>query len=334
MSFKEIKYEPRQDWQQTSTGVGHHHRPGYYFPDSEFQTLIREPLPPPLAKQDEVTRDQHFETTTGKAHDNKYPYGPFHNTVHTKAPGHWKVNYIKDLAEKLDKGGWRKPLSAGNQMSETKEEYRNKAGVRQKYHFDDAAGLNIPQTYNQWDHHVEGPSKYGQGSTQNPKLQAKPFYVRDQGVLTLMDPYLTTTQKDHRSFKPDELKKYPKKDVATYWDCEDYPKAWGHGNKNNPVPKDNVRREQLPMIDPTWFKSRTKIPRQPKSLLPVPHGGLKSLYTESFIQPTDVKAKENFFCPVDTPWVLPPPGTKSVMTAPKMYNTEYQNVGSGNPITV
>lgn len=66
-----------------------------------FQTLIREPLPPPLAKQDEVTRDQHFETTTGKAHDNKYPYGPFHNTVHTKAPGHWKVNYIKDLAEKV-----------------------------------------------------------------------------------------------------------------------------------------------------------------------------------------------------------------------------------------
>ena len=73
----------------------------------------------------------------------------------------------------------------------------------------------------------------------------------------------------------------------------------------SPVPKDNVAREPLPMIDPTWFKSRTKIPRQPKALLPVPHGGLKSLYTESYNGPSDVKAKENFYCPVDTPWVLP-----------------------------
>lgn len=44
MSFKEIKYEPRQDWQQTSTGVGHHHRPGYYFPDSEFQVYCHHKL--------------------------------------------------------------------------------------------------------------------------------------------------------------------------------------------------------------------------------------------------------------------------------------------------
>lgn len=74
--------------------------------------------------------------------------------------------------------------------------------------------------------------QYGQGTTQNPKLQAQPFYVRDKGVLNLLDPYLSTTHKDHRSFKPNELKKYPKKDVATYWECEEYPKAWGHGLKH------------------------------------------------------------------------------------------------------
>lgn len=73
----------------------------------------------------------------------------------------------------------------------------------------------------------------------------------------------------------------------------------------SPVPKDNVPREKLPMVDPTWFKTRTTIPRQPKALLPVPHGGLKSLYAESFQQPTDVKAKENYYCAVDTPFVLP-----------------------------
>lgn len=75
----------------------------------------------------------------------------------------------------------------------------------------------------------------GQATTQNPKLQGKPFYVRDRGVLALLDPYLTTTHKDHRAFKPDELKKYPKKDAATYWQCEDYPKAWGHGLKDKYV---------------------------------------------------------------------------------------------------
>lgn len=39
MSFQETKNEPRQDWQQTSTGVGHHHRPGYYFPNSDFKVF-------------------------------------------------------------------------------------------------------------------------------------------------------------------------------------------------------------------------------------------------------------------------------------------------------
>lgn len=67
-----------------------------------LQTIIREPLPPPIAKQDEVTRDQHFETTTGKTHDNKYLTGsPYQNSIQRKAPGHWKVNYVKDLAEKV-----------------------------------------------------------------------------------------------------------------------------------------------------------------------------------------------------------------------------------------
>ncbi|KAJ8298646.1 hypothetical protein KUTeg_022706 [Tegillarca granosa] len=334
MSFKEVNSEPRQDWNQTSTGVGHHYRPGYYFPNSQFETLLNQPVPPPLAKQDDITRDQHYLTTTGTYHDHKYPNGVYNNSIHLKAPGHWKVDYVKDFAEKLGKGGWRKPLTMGNQKSETQEKFCAAPGVREKYHFSDAAGLGLPQPYNLKDHHVDGPSKVGQGTTQNPKLQGNPFYVRDHGVLRLLDPYLSTTHKDHRSFKPDELKKYPKKDVATYWECEEYPKAWGHGLKHNPIPKDTVPREQLPMVDPTWFKSRTKIPRQPKTMIPVPHGGLKSLYTESFIQPSDVKAKENYYNAVDTPFTLPPPGTKSIMTAPKMYNTEYQNVGSKKPITV
>ena len=59
------------------------------------------------------------------------------------------------------------------------------------------------------------------------------------------------------------------------------------------------------MVDPTWFKTRTRIPRQPKAMIPVPHGGLKTLYGASYAGPSDVKLKENNFCAVDTPWVLP-----------------------------
>jgi len=38
--FKEVKYKPRQDWNQTSTGVGHKYRPGYYFPSTHFHVNI------------------------------------------------------------------------------------------------------------------------------------------------------------------------------------------------------------------------------------------------------------------------------------------------------
>ena len=69
-------------------------------------------------------------------------------------------------------------------------------------------------------------------STQNKKLQGKPYFVRDKAVLDLLDPYLTTTNSCHRAFKPKELDRYPKKDIATYWECEEYPKAWGHGLKH------------------------------------------------------------------------------------------------------
>ena len=64
-------------------------------------------MPPPLVHPDHITRDQHFETTTGKAHDRKYPATTYSNTIHQKAPGHWKVDYVKDLAEKV-----RRPIHA------------------------------------------------------------------------------------------------------------------------------------------------------------------------------------------------------------------------------
>lgn len=53
---------------------------------------------------------------------------------------------------------------------------------------------------------------------------------------------------------------YPKKDGATYWVCEDYPKAWGHGTKESPLPKlSSQQPHEGPMIDGMIFKSKTHI---------------------------------------------------------------------------
>ncbi len=115
----------------------------------------------------------------------------------------------------------------GNQTSETHEQHRAQPGLSITGEF-----TPHPQGFNLGNHHTEGPSKKVVQTTQNDKLRGRPFLVRDHAVMRLNDPYLTTTNKDHRSFTPKELNGYAKKDVPTYWECEEYPKAWGHGLKH------------------------------------------------------------------------------------------------------
>ena len=68
-----------------------------------FQTVIGDPLPATLAGRDEITKDERFKTTTGVVHDNKHSGGPYGNQDprYKKAPGHWKVHFVKDLHEKV-----------------------------------------------------------------------------------------------------------------------------------------------------------------------------------------------------------------------------------------
>lgn len=62
-------------------------------------------------------------------------------------------------------------------------------------------------------------------------MAGRVFQPKDNEVLRNMDMYLTTNQDIHRFWNPDELNGIGKKDAATYWDLEDYPKAWGFGLK-------------------------------------------------------------------------------------------------------
>ena len=217
----------------------------------------------------------------------------------------------------------------GYQASETHDKFRNQPGLPEPKEF-----VVNPQGFT-LDHHLtNGPAKRVLPTTQNEKLKGKPFFVRDKGVMDLNDMYLTTTNKHHRSFKPKELESYPKKNVATYWECEEYPKAWGHGLHHNPIPKESVPRQPPPMRDEMVFKSETRIRRVPPKSVAVPHSGLKTEYSGHYQRPSDVKMREIYYCPVDTPYVLPEAGTKVSHAAPNMYKTEYQNVGSKRPITV
>jgi hypothetical protein len=72
----------------------------------------------------------------------------------------------------------------------------------------------------------------------------------------------------------DEWQGTGKKDPLTYWDAEEYPKAWGFGNKQNPLPIDSVEREQLPMRDAIWFSTPTKIRQVHQPNRYIPHSGL------------------------------------------------------------
>ena len=54
-------------------------------------------------KPDEVPANDMYKTTSGTAHDIKHHGGPYGNRdpYYKKAPGHWKINFVKDLHEKV-----------------------------------------------------------------------------------------------------------------------------------------------------------------------------------------------------------------------------------------
>ncbi|XP_033645808.1 uncharacterized protein LOC117305137 [Asterias rubens] len=315
--------ERRFDLHQTSSGRGLNYKPEYYFPASDFKTTVNNPLPPELAKQDEIIKP--YTTTTGETHDYKHHDAILGNPEHHKAPGHWNAHYNKDLKEKLQNRPWRKPLSMGSQETEVQANYKGaqtQPGV-------DFSTIMKPQTTDLIDHHKNMPAPLKDNL---PKY--KPSLVRDDGALQLLDPYVPTSHQVHKRFSRHELGGYPKKDAATYWRCEDYPHAWGHGTKHNPLPMNSVPRERPPMRDEMVFKTPVVEPvRWPERFPRVPHNGIKSTMTTSYGPPSDPKNRELFSCPVDTPWVIPKSGPQQTFSVPSMYSTEYQTYASGKPIT-
>ncbi|XP_067875794.1 stabilizer of axonemal microtubules 3 [Heterodontus francisci] len=328
--------ERRHDLHLTSSGIGLHYTPARYFPPSDFKSFLKDPLPPKLRERDTIhPYDEVFncyDTTTGSTHNLKTIGGVLGHPRHMKVPNHWNVHYMKDLLEKLSRRDWSTPLNMVNQTSEMKDKYTGRLPQSM-----DTAFKAGPQPFILANHLTNGPSKNIVASTENPVLAGQEYYVRDKDVLRLNDIYLSTTNKDFRAFKKEELEGFPKKDIATYWEMEDYPKAWGHGLKENPLPKEAQRIISVPgpMLDPIVFPVATRIPRLPRRLPPVPNRGLKTQYQELYQQPNDVKRKQDLFCELRAPWVVTREGsTPEILSVPQMYETESMTYGSERPVLV
>ncbi|XP_069056960.1 stabilizer of axonemal microtubules 3 [Pleurodeles waltl] len=326
----------RQDWHLTSTGVGLDYSKHQAFPPPQIRSTLSDPLPSCLQGREQVSAYDElvnaYETTTGFTHNRKYSGGVLAQPSHPIAPPHWKVHYNKDLWEKLKLRAWRTPLHTGHQDSEMKAQFTGKTCLPTYTNFH--AG---PQPFTLEGHHAKGPSQALVATTENKAVAGIPYYIRDQGVLNQTDIYATTTKRDFRTYTKKELEGYPKKDILTYWESEDYPKAWGHGLKENPLSKESnpALRRPGPMRDTIQFPIATKLPRIPPRAAHVPHRGLCTLAQETYQPPLDVKQTQDRSCSLETPWSLPHEGPlPAIMAVPKMYETEYETYGSEQPITI
>jgi len=318
----------------TSTGKGHEYRSPLAFPPLNFERSVTKPLPPILRNNNETTNI--FLTTTGTAHDYKPHDLVLNNIEHKKAPGHWKVHYTADTISKIEERPQREPLTMGNQESEMKSEYTGKPVMS----LDTSSATDRqPPVYKH--HFTNGPLKTIQPSTDSFLLvKGKKYPVQHKGVFDYHgEMYQSTTQKDHRLFSKEELDDYPKKTYATFWECENYPKSWGHGSSENPLPADLVQRELGPMRDTLLFKSATIIPRIPKRLEPVPNTGMCSEVMANYKDITSEDREQLFQCPVPQPPIVNQQFPSTVdepfdYAIPKMYDTEYDTIGSGKLVTV
>lgn len=310
-----------QDLFKTSTHTGHHYRPPTYFPSSNYERVLGNPIPKTLNSKDQILPGVRFQTTTDSAHDNKFANDTVYNDPmsmrNTKALPCYKVNYMNDLVEKLNSKP-RRPLTMGFQKSEMKQEYEETGGEL-AYEYDRPIRPNaylIDDEHNETDTQVAFDGNY---KTAVPP--PKPIDPSQVGVLNLLDPYMTTYNKQHHTFTRDQLKNEAKQDAVTIYNDENLKKA-DYLNKNQNMSND--------MRDKIWFKTDAKSRHVHKPLKPVPHSGAITETQQQFVMPSDVKAKQTKLCPIDTPFTQPPTSTKTVYGTHDMYKPESSNYGRGN----
>ncbi|KAL5503079.1 hypothetical protein EMCRGX_G009977 [Ephydatia muelleri] len=286
-----LSLDTRNDLYLTTAGVGYVTKTTSEFPSQNFKMTLTNPLPERLAPPPNgLVVEDIYQSTTSVAHDYKPQCTAVGQPTFRKAPANCRVQYTLDTLEKLAAKPWRRPLTMAYQLSEMKAKYKGQVDLTSNL----TPHPKQLQTATLADHFANGPTKTLVPSTENPKGHGRSFIPQEQAVLFRNEPYMTSNNWYHRTFSKQELSGYPRRDAATYWQCEDYPKAWGHGTARNPLSK-SMGDET--MRDRRLFKTATAVFRQPRTMHPT-HKGLQSLYAESYPRPTDAQLGEVFDCPV------------------------------------
>ncbi|CAH8568843.1 unnamed protein product [Heterobilharzia americana] len=164
---------------KTSYGVGHHWRPGFYFPDSITMSKQNNVVPCGIELESKVKTEDHYETTNKSVYDQKVPAEFLRNPRNPLPPHHWDVNYINEFRSRYLSGGYRGSLSPSRQKSETRESFSNT---------DDPIELWRPlsmQPFEIENHHKDGPSK-------SKGFGLSPIPLPKEGVRNEKKPMLDT----------------------------------------------------------------------------------------------------------------------------------------------
>nr|CAH8855350.1 unnamed protein product [Trichobilharzia regenti] len=284
---------------KTSYGVGHHWRPGFYFPDSITMLKLNNVEPCGIENESQVKAADHFQTTNSSVHDQKILPEILKSSHNPPPPHHWDLHYINDFRSRYLAGGYRRPLSPSQQTTEMKDSFRGAEGPSELWR-----PLSM-KPFELENHHTDGPSKKIIASTENPDLSRRILYPKDKEIFRNLDPYLTTNMKDHRMWTREELNDVAKNRIATYWNLKEYPESKGFGLSPNPLPKDGIKNEKLPMRDTLQFKYATDHVRVRPISYHVPHTGLETTYQSEYAKPNSILRKADLVCPVETPYTLP-----------------------------
>uniref|UniRef100_A0A3Q0KSH5 Core 1 udp-galactose:n-acetylgalactosamine-alpha-r beta 1,3-galactosyltransferase, putative n=2 Tax=Schistosoma mansoni TaxID=6183 RepID=A0A3Q0KSH5_SCHMA len=305
---------------KTSYGVGHHWRKGFYFPDSNTMAKLSKRHTWSLEPESAVRFDDQYQTSNRLMYDRKIPKDFLKFPQNPLPPHHWDVHYINDFRSRFLSGGYRRPLSPSHQTTETKESYGGVDGPSELWRPLSMRPFEIE------DHHTDGPSKNIIPSTKNASLSGRVLHPKDKETLRYLDPYLTTYMKDHRVWKPEELKETSEKNMPTYLNVTGYPTSNVFGSESKPIPIEGIGKQKQPMIDTLKFNCPTDSTR----IQPISHHvahTFESTYQSEYKQPNSLLRKADKLCPTDTPFTLPDPGTVLVHATPNMYKTEYSVIG-------
>eukprot|EP01137_Pigoraptor_chileana_P030657 Opistho-2@17454 len=203
-------------------------------------------------------------STTHATYKGEIPKRVYRNSEYRKAPLSGLINYVETWkfedvpSNRLNEGSWESEKTAHYQAGRREGRIATTLRRTQSEHGQEVERLRTTLRHG-----------------------ARPLVSE-----AVNGPPPTTTGTVHRQFSDGEQRDtYAAKDIPTYWSCESYPRAWGHGPRVNPLPATPPHQPSGPMVDSLTFPTRTSIRRVPPSFAHAPNTGLESVMKASYVDP-------------------------------------------------